>query len=451
MKKYKEYIKYVLLFCFSFISMSFLFSHIDGDVLWNYGFSYAISRGEIPYLDFNMVITPFYPMLMAIFLKLFSHNIFVFYLVNSFLITYMFHFLFKMYDYKAWVLFLFLIFPLPFVVFPSYNLFLLFLVILIIYLEKNKKSDYLIGVLLAISILTKQTVGVCLLLPSLYYFKDKKKILKRIVGCIIPLLLFFIYLVVTKSISPFIDLCVLGLFDFGNENGKIITIFFLLGIMMVLLLLKKILKDPKKIEYYYILAFFSILIPLFDTGHFAYFLFLYIILWLDKISFSKKTILLNISLFTISYSIIFFLFAVGYRNITYPNKYHNFEMRFLYNSSGEFIIRDHLNKYIKDNSDKKIVLLSSEAYFYKITNEMDIDYFDLLNKGNHGYNGTQKMIQRLQKFDLDNTIFIVSYDEYELDDPFDRQQINKEIMKYVIEHGTLIDEFNCFKVYKILD
>ena len=70
--KIKDIFKYILIFLFSFFSMSFFFSFIDGDVLWNYGFSYAISRGEVPYLDFNMIITPIYPMINSLFLKICS-------------------------------------------------------------------------------------------------------------------------------------------------------------------------------------------------------------------------------------------------------------------------------------------------------------------------------------------------------------------------------------------
>ena len=79
---------------------------------------------------------------------------------------------------------------------------------------------------------------------------------------------------------------------------------------------------------------------------------------------------------------------------------------------------------------------------------MDITYFDLINKGNHGYNGTKKVIDKLKKLDRD-TLIIVSYDEYEKKDKYDRQQINKEIIKYVIDNGELIDQIDCFRIFKL--
>lgn len=444
-----SWIKYIFLFIFFFFAMSFFFSLIDGDVLWNYGFSYAISRGEIPYKDFNMIITPFYPILMSIPLKFISTNILVYYIVNSLLLVLMFHLLFKMFDYKAWGLLFFLVFPFPSVLLPTYNFFLIFLLIVILYLEKEKKNDYLIGIIIALSFLTKQTVGFCLLLPSIYYlFKDKKKFFRRIISFIVINMFFLIYLLITNSFNSFLDLCLFGLFDFTKTNGRTFNIFFFLSIILIIILIKKIFKDKKNINNYYVLAFSSILLPLFDINHFCYFLFVFMFIYLDKINVSKMKLIGNIILFVMVYTVLFFILILNNGSITYPNHYHNFELRLMYNSNGEFIIRDNLNKYIKDNKNSNIVILSSEAYFYKIVNNYDITYFDLINYGNHGYNGTNKMINRIKNNDKD-TIYIISMDEYNKKDKYNRQQINKKIIKYVIDNGELDKKINCFSIYKL--
>ena len=448
-KYLKMNIKYIIIFIFSFFSMSFFFGIIDGDVLWNYGFSYAISKGEMPYIDFNMIITPFYPFLMSLFLKIFSHNIVVFYLVNSTLITIMFSFLFKLYSYKIWLLLVFLFFPLPSVVFPSYNLFLLFLFVLLIYFEKEGGSDYLIGLLLGLCFLTKQSVGLFLCLPSFYFLfsKNYDKLLKRVVSFLIPCIIFFIYLFISKSFSSFLDLCFFGMFDFTKSNGKSFNILFFLVLIMIVLILIRIIKDRDNLINYYVLAFSTITIPLFDINHFEFFLFTFLFLYIDYFIINIKQLVFCSVIFSIFYILMFFHFSFGNR-ITYPNHYKNFQMRFLYNGNGEFKIRDRVINYINNNRDKNIVILSSEAYFYKITNEMDINYFDLLNKGNHGYNGTEKLIKRINLMN-DDTIFIVSFDEYVMVDKYDRQQINKDVIKYVIDNGEVIDSIDCFKVYKL--
>ena len=263
MLKQFGWFKYVLIFIFVFFSMSFFFSYIDGDVLWNYGFSYAISRGEVLYLDFNMVITPFFPFINAFFLNLFSNNILVFYIVNSLLITGMFYLLFKMINYKSWILFILLFFPLPAVVFPTYNLLLVFLVILLIYLEKIEANDYIIGFILGICILTKQTVGLFLCFASFYYlFKDYRKVLKRTVGCFIPCLVFLIYLLAFGCLYEFFDLCLFGMFDFADANGKLFNMFFFLTLIMIGIVIYRIVKDPKNINNYYVLLFSTITAPI---------------------------------------------------------------------------------------------------------------------------------------------------------------------------------------------
>ncbi len=445
MKRIKDYLKYILIFVFSFFAMSFFFSVIDGDVLWNYGFSYALSKGEIPYVDFNMIITPFYPFFNSIFFRIFSHNIVVFYIVNSFLITYMFSILFKMYDYKAWFLFLFLFFPVPAVIFPSYNLLLIFLTVFLLYLEKERKSDYSIGFILGIAILTKQTVGVFLCLPSLYYlFVDKKKVLKRVVACFVPCFIFLMYLIYNNAWFNFLDLCLFGMFDFTEKNGNIFNVFFALTLIMIIYLIFHIRKNPHDIKNYYILFFSVNTLPLFDLNHFLFFFFIFLLSLIDKLKFNKKELYVCESVFVFVYIILFLNFSTGF-NVSYPNHYRNFETRFMYNSNGEFLIRDRLNDFIQKNKDNKIIILSSEAYFYKITNEMEITFFDLINKGNNGFNGTNKMINKLNQ--EKDALIIISYDEFEINHK--RQQIDKEIIKYVIDNGNLIQKFDCFRVYKL--
>ena len=49
---------FIILFCL-FLFWNLIIQPLNVDEVWNYGFAYAISKGEIPYLDFNMVLTPF--------------------------------------------------------------------------------------------------------------------------------------------------------------------------------------------------------------------------------------------------------------------------------------------------------------------------------------------------------------------------------------------------------
>ena len=162
---------FILLFVFNLIIYP-----ITLDEIWNYGFSYNILNGKIPYLDFNMVLTPRFSFIMTLPLMIFGNNILVFNIFNIFIILGCFLFLHNLIDDNMWLCALIFFIPFP-ILYPSYNLFLLFLFLYLIYLEKNEKSDYLIGFIVGCLILTKQTVGVFLLLPCLlYYLKNKKSL-----------------------------------------------------------------------------------------------------------------------------------------------------------------------------------------------------------------------------------------------------------------------------------
>ena len=52
---------------------SYYFTHLySHDEIWIYGFGTNIVDGLIPYKDFNMVITPFFPYLLSIVLSIFG-------------------------------------------------------------------------------------------------------------------------------------------------------------------------------------------------------------------------------------------------------------------------------------------------------------------------------------------------------------------------------------------
>ena len=448
MKLLSKNAKYIFIFLFSFLCMSFFLAYFDGDVLWNYGFSYAISRGEIPYVDFNMILTPFYPFLMSILFHVFGNHILVFYIENSFIITILFYLLFQLYGQKAWLFLLLLVFPIPAIVFPTYNLFLLFLLVLLLYLEKKESNDYLIGFIIGLSILTKQTVGFCLFLPSLYYLrKDIKKVGKRLIGCFIPILLFVIYLCCSGSFLQFLDLCLFGLLDFTEGNGRLFSLSFIIFFLLVFVLF--VLKRKRFcISWWYILCFYSISIPLFDIPHLEFFFFAICLLLIEYFFIPVHVWIKQLFLFVISFVIIFYLFTIGGGKIYYPNHYHNFQWRNLNNQNGEFLVRDQLISYINKNKDEDedIVILASDAYFYKIVCNMNIDSFDLLNKGNHGYHGTEKLKKKLDKLDK-GTIFIIDTNEV-YSKSTNSLQFHVEVAKYAIDMGTKIKKIGGYTIYR---
>lgn len=441
------YGKYLILFVFFFLCLQFFYTDFYGDQIYNFGFSYAVSRGEIPYRDFNIIVPSFGAYFYAIAFLLFNTNLIIFNLFQAFLLCILFFFLFQLYGKKASFLLIVLCIPVGVafasIMYQGYNFLLLLELVILLYLEKNHKSDYIIGFIVGICFLTKQTVGFCLLLPSLYYlFKKREKFVKRILGFFIPCVIFLIFLLVTGTVQAFFDLCFLGMFDFTKSNGRIMdynSILFLIGIIFVI---SRIIKDRTRMDYYYILAFSSIAIPLFDYYHVALFVFSCTFLLLDYISVTYHTLFLH----SFILAVVLVLTWVGFsRNFQfYLSKFHHFEYQVI-TKQGEESIQE-INQYIKQNRHTKIIILSANSYYLKICNDMDITYYDLLNYGNHGYHGTWKMIQRLK--DEEDALVIINRKEYQIHNR-DRQQLNKEVLEYAMDRFPLIKKIGNYNIYRV--
>lgn len=433
-KYYKKIIGFVFLFSV-FLGWNLLLSPIGLDEIWNYGFSHNIYLGLIPYKDFNMVITPFYPFLMSLGFHLFGSSMLVFHIEGALISTLFCFLLFSLLDKRAWFIIPILFVPVN-VSFPSYNIFLYYLLVLLICLEKKEVSDYLIGIILGISVLTKQSVGFCLLLPSLYYIKDFSKIKKRFVGLVSPILLFVLYLFISGSFFEFLDLCVFGLFDFANGNGKF-TIYFFFFVVMVLITIYFILKDKKNLNNYYILAFYSIMIPLFDIYHFIVAFLAFLLMILLKV---KKDII-KPDLFGVAIIIFAAILMVGFRfdqKIIYPNDIKHFEYRFI--DYGSLLFTKKVNKYLEENKDREFVFLGSDGYYFRLINDMKISYIDLINMGNFGYDGSNKLLREIKK--REDAIFLV--DKAELS-PI--RQTDNRALNYVIDNGKKIGNIDFYDIY----
>ena len=446
-EKIRNNAKYIFFFCFFFFSLVFFYNLIRGDSYVNYGFSYAISRGEIPYVDFNLVILPFAPFLYSIFLYI-EPSILTFYLEQALLLTIFFFFLFKVIKNNTWLYFIILCIPYPVamvsIIFPGYNFLLLFFFLLLIYCEVNKKSDYLIGILLGLAFLTKQTVGGLLFLVSfVYLFKNYRKFFKRIVAFLIPVLVIFLMLIVNGSFFKFFDLCFLGLFDFGKDNLSIDWFYFVVFIICFILLIIRITKKPKDISNYYLLLFSSCCYPIFDYYHVSLFLGAFFIIFLQDFTIKRK-ISYHAIFFVLALSIIWFIIQNIYFSSLKVVNYTNFPCSLVsekyYNSVRK------LGSYT-EKLDKDIIYLlkCSENYFYKIKNNLDITYFDLPNYGNYGYDGVSKLLNRLKK--VKNSYFILDKSAYLSKDS--SQQYIKEVYQYIVDEGVKVKEIGYYQIYYI--
>lgn len=434
--KYIKIFKLVLLFIF-FLVWNLFINRLNLDEIWNYGFAHSLYKGLIPYRDFNMVLTPLYPFIMSIFFHIFGSNILVLHVVQCIIIVMTFYILNKLLGSKSYIFILLLCFPLS-ITYPSYNFFLLFLSLLIILCEKDNKNDYLIGFLLACIILTKHTVGTIMLLPSFYYLKvDYKKILKRFSIVIIFMFLFLIYLILSNSLLNFIDICILGLIDFSG-NSKGINLFLILTILLLGIVCCLIKKDKKNILNYYALAFSSILIPIFDLYHFELFFIMFLVVFLLQ---KKLALKINIKLFAIGVLLgisVLLLKDRSFSKIKYPNKINHFEYKLLDNKYIDYT--NKINKKIDKYGIKNIIFLSADAHYFKIVNDKNINKYDLINKGNLGYNGDKRLLNDIKT--SKDKVFFVDKSELGLN-----KQSSKPALNYVIKNGKKIDKVYKYDIY----
>lgn len=435
----------IFVFIFTLLIYMFLGFYINnGDPTASYGFSHAIVNGEVPYRDFNTISTPLYAFYCSIFLLIYD-DFLMFLIAQSILVTIMFYFLFKTYGNKAWIVLLAMVI-LKFMGFnATYNFCCLAMFSIIIYLEREHNDrDYLIGLFLGLAFLSKQTIGGLLVLPTiLYYFKTPKKILKRFIGWLFPCLILIIYLIFNNALFDFINLCFLGLLDFGGNNKCLFTIWFFISLFMILIAIFFIFKK-KDIMSLYMLVPIGFVIPIFDLPHFAYYLVAFMIVIVSYIKELNKPKLFLVLGCILEFTIFNWQMAIhGYKASFYKGINH---FKYKYNYELDYNSDMRQRKFINEYIDLDPILIMYYSMHYNISTDRDITYFDIFLYGNHGYDGTNMMINRIKK--MKDQYFIVNMSEYEdSKNSNGTSQFNYEIVDYIINNSTIYAKKGDFVVY----
>ena len=141
--------------------------------------------------------------------------------------------MFKKIKYKSLI-----IYPLVlFIIGLGYNLFAIFLALLIVMFckYKYKYTNVILGILVSFLFLTKQNVGFVFLIPLFFNSKSFKGFILRLFSFFVPILLFLVYLEFNGALYNFIDYCFLGLFDFASKNIMYFLIWLWLPIVFYLI------------------------------------------------------------------------------------------------------------------------------------------------------------------------------------------------------------------------
>lgn len=287
MEKYlkKEYI--LIAFIFIAILSTILIRPLgDLDEIWNYNMARNIAKGQIPYKDVSLIITPLLPFINSIFLKFLGDELIVMRILAAILGTAIIYMVFKILRKLTnetnismiATLLIGILFREVYCV--DYNYLTLFIALLILYLELKRpesfKQHFILGILGGLAICTKQSIGFCIafvtvmcpILELAICSKCKKeiklvirKIGIRILGIAIPCIILLIYLLLTNSFQDFVSYAIQGISTFNNyvpykklfsSNEKIIVILARIMpvavVVMILTTIVTIIKQSKIIQ-----------------------------------------------------------------------------------------------------------------------------------------------------------------------------------------------------------
>jgi len=413
-----QIIELIIIFILTLIS-NLVCLTMTGDEVWNYGFAYNIATGLTPYKDFNMVVTPLFPMASALFMKIFGINIVTFHIFNAFICTTIFYYMKKHIPKAYYIVYaLFLSKSLP-----NYNIACILLLYMLMTMEDKKRNDYLIGIILGLTFLTKQNIGAFLCIPTLFT-KDIKKILKRIIGIIIPNFIILIYLLLNDCIYQYIDYTFLGVGSFAKENIQIYPECLILVIISIIYLTYKYIKT-KDIKLLYLLFFQLMAFPLTEPYH-------VMIPLIPTIGYLLSTINLNKKLITAAFIIfITLIFSVNIydiyqKNIVYPNETNQYKYRRLF--PGSDIAIKNIANYVNTIEDE-LYIISISAYTIKLEANQPINKYDLLNNGNLGKDGHTKIINEIKEnCNKNKCTFLIDIRELTGES---KTQYNKDIIEYI--------------------
>ena len=163
MKNKYQIIELCIIFLLTLI-FNLMCNTLTHDEVWNYGFAYNIANDLIPYKDFNMVITPLFPILGAIFMTIFGKSLVIYHIFNAIICTWIFYYMKKNNSKSYYIPYYILLFN----ALPNYSLFCILLLYILMDMESKKTNDYLVGIFLGLTFLTKQNIGIYLCIPTIF-------------------------------------------------------------------------------------------------------------------------------------------------------------------------------------------------------------------------------------------------------------------------------------------
>ena len=472
----------------------------DLDEIWNYNISNNFAKGLLPYKDYNTIVTPLLQMLAGIILKILPNELITMRVLAVLLISGILLIICKILNLlkinkDIIAISLIGIFFLERQYFCiDYNFFALFLVLFIMYLEilhlikqtqdnsNEYKCNLIIGILVGLVVLTKQTIGIVVSATIITYMiiftliekikhnenlrKNINNILFRLLGMAIPISAFILYLLCTRSFSDFIDYAILGIKTFSNKIeykylllNKNLVIKALSITVPISFLINFGISLKKKDKQLFIvncisIAMFVVAFPISDNIHFligsttSFIALIYntnnLIRYLMKRLKNrniKKIIIFTGELY-ISIIIIasIYIVFINYKNIFNNENYSKLEYyKYIPIESDYEEEIKMIDEYIQ-KSNKKVYILNFDAAIYMIPINRYNKDFDMFLKGNLGGKGEEGQIEKIKAEDAKYLI---------IKDGMTRNWQNPELVRtYIKEHLKHTDDISNFEVYE---
>jgi len=469
-KKIKDLFIYISLFIVAFFSIRFDYFNLD--VSWEMNFGLNILEGNLPYKDFAIVVTPFYPFVTSFFMLLFK-NSYGYFLAQTFIIIFhifILNLFFKKYAKNNQYIY---ILPLFFLILKfqvSYNFLIISLANLMIYFlikyfEDDKKINLNIsGFIAALIVLTKQSTGCMIILivySYVFYLFIKNKKIKNIfhitISFLAVMVIFLMYLVLTNNFYNFIDYTVLGLSQFKDKNHTTFALFFsnwakpVLFIVFIAILVFNIyfgIKLKRKEISFLILAAIGnafCMIPIVNLYHICCSIVGFVIpsiLILDNyINFDLKEKYKKVFvLFMFCALILKVCSSFVYAESNFV-KYNNGYLRNVYLEEKTFNEINDINEYIHSHENFTYITPEEIAVIAKMADgKVASKPLDIFNYGNLGI---KTPIQTIKEIDDSFYIYIYKPNIERI-----LPQTPLEAIDYIRNNYELIDTTKYFEIYK---
>ena len=353
----------------------------------------------------------------------------------------------------------------------------------------DKKIEILIGVLAALTICTKQTIGLFISLVSMIEpflincnNNNRKNALKRsllrLLGIISVCILFAIYLFLTKSFNDFINYAVLGIKTFNNYLGyenvlgsehfyirliaAIFPVYFVVSTVFLIILRIDLIKNKVEVVKYKNIilkmiclkvmgdGLLIIIYPISDEQHFLIGIYVLIIEFLGIIGclLNKEKIKHCITTIEIIFICLLVYNLTGMTKINFETyiksnkitelKHYHFIPSYNQNEMPIKLLSDFIIKNEQKGYNVKIV--DSMAAIFKIPIDSYDKNYDLPQIGNIGKDGEDGLIKEIEN--SHNTMYLILDDEYSQN----WQALNKTI-NYIKENCEEKGEIAFYKVY----